>query len=419
MSTAVAPSPPPTVADSRQARGGVALLAVVTGVAVANLYYAQPMAAMMADSLHVSAAALGFALMLCQIGYALGMLLLVPLGDGRERRGLMVTAALASAVALLLMSVAPSYPAVAALSLLLGFASCLPQMAVPFAVGLVPPERRGRAIGVVMGGLLAGILLSRTVSGVLAGVVGWRATFTLAAGLMGLTAAVIRLALPPQSPPQPLAWRAILLSLFDVVRTEPILRRQAIVGACGFAAFSTFWSTLSFHVARLGYGSKTAGLFGLIGVVGVAAAPIVGRVAGRVRPTLINQLGLATMLASFVVFAAGAHALVVLALGVVLLDAGSQSSHLANQTIVFGLNPALRNRINAVYMVSFFVGGALGTAAASFVWERAGWTGVCVLGAAFSIAGQVPLSRRREATVSPKETGARGNEHRPPGLGSQ
>lgn len=395
MSTAAAPLPSSTGPEARRARGGVALLAVVTGVAVANLYYAQPLAAMMADTLHVRAGTMGFALMLCQIGYALGMLLLVPLGDGRERRGLMVIAALASAGALLLLSVAPNYPALAAVSLVLGFASCLPQMAVPFAVGLVPSEQRGRAIGVVMGGLLAGILLSRTVSGLLAGVVGWRATFALAAALMALTAAVMRLALPLQRPPQPLAWRAILASLLDVVRGEPILRRQAVVGACGFAAFSTFWSTLSFHVTRLGYGSKTAGLFGMVGVVGVAAAPIVGRLAGRVRPTLINQLGLATEVASFVVFAAGGHSLLGLGLGVVLLDAGAQSSHLANQTIIFGLNQALRNRINAVYMVSFFVGGALGTAAASFVWEWAGWTGVCVLGAAFAALGQLPLLDRR------------------------
>jgi len=392
MSTVSVPLPPPSE-RTRTAR--VPLLAVVAGVAVANLYYAQPLAAMMAGDLHVSPAALGAAMMLCQIGYALGMLLLVPLGDGRERRGLMVTTALASAVTLVLMSVAPTYPFVAALSLVLGFASCLPQLAVPFAVGLVAPEQRGRAIGVVMGGLLTGILLSRTASGVLAGVVGWRATFALAAGLMGITAALIRVALPAQRPAQPLAWRAILASLFGVVRDEPLLRRQALVGALGFAAFSTFWSTLSFHVARLGYGSKTAGLFGMIGVVGVAAAPIVGRMAGRVRPTLINQCGLAAVRGSFLVFAAGAHSLVVLALGVVLLDAGSQSTHLANQTIIFGLNPALRNRINAIYMVCFFVGGALGTAAAAVAWQRAGWTGVCVLGGALAAAGQLPLLFRR------------------------
>jgi predicted MFS family arabinose efflux permease len=394
MSTAAAPTPLPAP-SARVRSAGVPLLAVVAGIAVANLYYAQPMAAMMAGSLRVSAAALGVAMMLCQIGYALGMLLLVPLGDGRERRSLMVITAVASAITLLLIALAPSYPAVAALSLVLGFVSCLPQLAVPFAVGLVPPDQRGRAIGVVMGGLLTGILLSRTASGVLAGVVGWRVTFAMAAGLMGLTAALIRIALPAQRPSQPLAWRAILASLFGVVRSEPLLRRQALVGALGFAAFSTFWSTLSFHVTRLGYGSKTAGLFGMLGVVGVAAAPIVGRLAGRVRATLINRLGLAAMVVSFVVFAAGAHSLVMLGVGVVLLDAGSQSSHLANQTIIFGLNEALRNRINAIYMVSFFVGGALGTAAAAFVWERAGWTGVCVLGGALAAAGQLPLLFRR------------------------
>src|SRR3569623_1030192 len=392
MSTASVSVPP---SPDRAQRSRVPLLAVVAGVAVANLYYAQPMAAMMADALKVSPAALGVAMMLCQIGYALGMLLLVPLGDGRERRGLMVTTALASAVTLVLMAVAPSYAVVAALSLVLGFASCLPQLAVPFAVGLVPAEQRGRAIGVVMGGLLTGILLSRTASGVLAGVVGWRATFALAAGLMGLTAALIRLALPAQRPAQPLAWRAILASLFGVVRDEPLLRRQALVGALGFAAFSTFWSTLSFHVARLGYGSETAGLFGMIGVVGVAAAPLVGRMAGRVRPTLINQCGLAAVLVSFLVFAVGVLSLVVLGVGVVLLDACSQSSHLANQTIIFGLTPTLRNRINAIYMVTFFVGGALGTAAAAVAGERGGWTGVCVLGGAFAVAGQVPLLFRR------------------------
>jgi len=271
MSTASVSVPP---SPDRAQRTRVPLLAVVAGVAVANLYYAQPMAAMMADALKVSPAALGVAMMLCQIGYALGMLLLVPLGDGRERRGLMVTTALASAVTLVLMAVAPSYAVVAALSLVLGFASCLPQLAVPFAVGLVPAEQRGRAIGVVMGGLLTGILLSRTASGVLAGVGGWRATFALAAGLMGLTAALIRVALPAQRPAQPLAWRAILASLLGVVRDEPLLRRQALVGALGFAAFSTFWSTLSFHVTRLGYGSKTAGLFGMIGAAATPTTPI-------------------------------------------------------------------------------------------------------------------------------------------------
>ncbi len=383
------PTPSPGAAGPS---GSVALLAVIAGLSVANLYYAQPLAAMMASALHVGASAIGLALMACQLGYALGMLLLVPLGDGRERRGLMMSTALAASVTLLLVAVAPTFPLLAISSFLVGFASCLPQMALPFAVGLVPAAERGRAIGWVMGGLLTGILLSRTVSGLLASLIGWRATFASAAALMVATALTLRLALPRQEPLEPLPWRTIVLSLASVVRGQPVLRRHALIGAFGFASFSVFWSTLSFHLERLGHGSSTAGLFGVIGVAGVVVAPVVGRVAGRVRPTIINAVGLVAVVLAFMVFGAGGASLWALAVGVVLLDAGVQASHLANQTIVFGLNPALRNRINAVYMVSYFLGGAVGTVLAALVWERGGWLSVSVLGAVFALAGCLPLA---------------------------
>jgi predicted MFS family arabinose efflux permease len=367
------------------------LLAVIAGVSAANLYYAQPLAAMMAGALRVSAARIGLALMLCQLGYALGMLLLVPLGDGRERRGLMLKTALVASSMLLLVAVAPNFPALAAASFLVGFTSSLPQMALPFAVGLVPAAERGRAIGLVMGGLLTGILLSRTASGALAALVGWRTTFACAAGLMLALAAAIRLGLPAQHPHEPMPWGAILRSLSSVVGREPQLRRHALVGAFDFASFSVFWSILSFHLAKLGHGSETAGLFGVLGLSGIVAAPIVGRLAGKVRPTAINGVGLLSAALAFAVFGAGASSLIWLGAGVVLLDAGVQATHLANQTILFGLSPQSRNRINAVYMVSFFVGGALGTVLAALVWEAWGWTGVCVLGAGCALAGLLPL----------------------------
>jgi predicted MFS family arabinose efflux permease len=397
----VAATDPAPHSGSRGAPGGVRLLAVIAGVSVANLYYAQPLAAMMSRSLEVSASALGLALMLCQLGYALGMLLLVPLGDGRERRGLMMTTALAASLTLLLMAASPNFPMLAASSFLVGFASCLPQMALPFAVGLVPAAERGRAIGLVMGGLLMGILLSRTVSGTLAAAVGWRATFASAATLMVATALTLRIALPRQNPPEPLAQMAILRSLVSVVRGQPVLRRHALIGACGFASFSVFWSTLSFHLARLGHDSQVAGLFGVVGIAGVVAAPIVGRLAGRVPPTLINAVGLVAAMLGFAVFGSFASSLLAIALGVVLLDAGLQASHLSNQTIIFGLDPALRNRINAVYMVSYFIGGALGTVAAALAWEHSGWVGVSVLGAACAGAGLLPLARARGTASSP------------------
>ena len=202
----------------------------------------------------------------------------------------------------------------------------------------------------------------------------------------------MRLALPRQTPAQPLAWRAIVASLGGIVRREPLLRRHALVGACGFAAFSAFWSTLSFHLARLGYGARTAGLFGAIGLTGVAVAPIVGRLTGRVRARTLNAAGLLAVIAGFALFWGGQRSLTVLALGVVAMDAGVQGSHLTNQHVVFGLDPAARNRINAVYMVTYFMGGAMGTVVAGWMWDVAGWTGVCVAGMAFGAAGLLPLS---------------------------
>ena len=378
-------------------------MAAVAAVSVANLYYAQPLGATIARSLGVGAGSMGAALMLCQLGYALGMLLLVPLGDGRERRALMTVTALGASAMLLLTALAPGFRSFAAVNLALGFASCLPQMAVPFAVGAVPPAERGKAIGTVMSALLAGILLSRTASGSLAQAIGWRGTFVAAAALMVGLAATIRFALPPQRPARPLAWRTILASLAGIIRREPLLRRHALVGAAGFAAFSAFWSTLSFQLARLGHGSRAAGLFGVLGLTGVAVAPIVGRLTGRVRPAILNAAGLVAVIAAFALFWAGARSLIVLAVGVVALDAGVQGSHLTNQSVIFGLDPDARNRINAVYMVSYFIGGALGTVLAGWAWDLAGWSGVCLAGMTFAAAGLLPViggpGRQRAAST--------------------
>ena len=363
------------------------LLTFAAGLGVANLYYAQPLAALMARSLGVPEPALGATLTFTQVGYAAGMLLLVPLGDVRERRGLLVATAAASVPVLLLVAAAPSALALAPANLLLGVTSSLPQLAVPFAVSLAPVEERGHALGTVMGGLLAGILLSRTLSGALASLLGWRATFVVAAVLMAALAALLRAALPVQRPARPLPWLSALASLVPLAREEPRLRRHALVGAVGFASFSVFWSTLAFHLATLGEGARTAGLYGVVGLVGVAAAPIVGRLSRRVAPRAINAFGLGLVLLGFAAFWAGRGSLVVLGLGVALLDAGVQSSHLANQSVILALRPESRNRLNAVYMVSYFAGGALGTAAGAWAWGLAGWAGACTAGALFSVVG--------------------------------
>ena len=382
----------PRSSNPRSTARELSLLAVAAGLGVANLYYAQPLAALMASSLAMSASEVGSCLTACQLGYALAMLLLVPLGDGRERRGLMVQTALATSLSALLVAIAPRYGLLLIANLLLGFSSCLPQMAVPFAVALVKPEQRGPAIGTVMSGLLTGILLSRTASGFLAAAIGWRGTFVGAALIMAALALALRTGLTAQRPAEPLPWGQVVRSLPRILLSQPLLVRHSLIGALGFASFSVFWSTLSFQLAELGRGPGTAGLYGVLGVAGIAVASFVGRHAQRWRPTRINAIGLASLALAFALAASAPASLAALAIAAILLDAGMQGSHLTNQTVIFGLQPELRNRLNAIYMVSFFIGGASGTAVASLAWELARWNGVCLAGAAFALCGLLPIA---------------------------
>ncbi|WP_394838648.1 MFS transporter [Pendulispora rubella] len=381
--------------SNRSSRRTVLLLAIACGVGAANLYYAQPLAASMALEFHVAPARVATTLSLTQLGYAFGMVFLVPLGDGRERRHLIVRTALVASLALMFIAAAPTIQWLTAASLLVGFASSIPQMMIPFAVGLVRPPERPAAVAVTMSGLLSGILLSRTVSGIVGGWLGWRATFWGAALVMAALTAVLRFALPRQEPEgRPLPYAALLRSMADLVRTEPALRTRTAIGALGFAAFSTFWSTIAFHLASpgLGYGSATAGLLGAVGIVGVMVAPVVGRFASRLGPTRINRFALAVAVTAFALFCAAARSLASIVIGVVLLDAGIQASHLANQMVIYGLRPEQRNRLNAVYMVAYFAGGALGTGVGGLAWSLAGWNGVCAAGAGFLLMS-FPLLR--------------------------
>jgi predicted MFS family arabinose efflux permease len=383
------------VPRSERPGASLVLLAAAAGFGAANLYYAQPLAEAIARDFHASAGGVSSALVGTQLGYAAGMLLLVPLGDVRERRGVIVTTTLAAAVALLGFAAAPSLALLAVASVLVGLGASLAPMIVPFAVGLAPPEQRGRVVGNVMGGLLAGILLSRTISGTLGAVIGWRMVFVAAAGAMAVLAGVLRLALPAVPPTTKLPYRALLRSLGTIARREPVLRGRCLVGGLGFASFSVFWSTIAFHLAHspIGGGSATAGLLGVLGLTGIAVAPLTGRVAMRVPPSRVNLASLALLVASFAVFFAGSASLIAIGVGVVLLDAGTQANQLTNQTVIYGLAPDERSRINAIYMVSYFLGGALGTALAAQAWQHGGWPAVCATGAAFAVLAMLPLRR--------------------------
>ena len=365
----------------------LALLALTAGATVANIYLLQPLLAIVAREFATTPRAIGIVSMLTQVGYGSGMFFFVPLGDVLERRRLMLALLGAATVALLAAAVAPSLPLLALASLAIGVTSVVPQLALPLAAHLAPPAERGRAVGTVMGGLLVGILLARTASGFVGAHLGWRAVYVLAAGLMLALAAALRWLLPRSFPEASLPYPALLRSLFTLLAEEPVLREAALLGALGFAAFSVFWSTLAFFLeARLGLGADVAGLFGVLGAAGALAAPLFGRLADRTSPRANAGLMLVVALAGFGALAMTGHHLAGLVAGVLLLDVGVQGNHVSNLARVHARRPEARSRMNTVYMVTYFVGGSLGTAVGTWSWTGHGWPGVCAAGAGFVLA---------------------------------
>ncbi|WP_437320115.1 MFS transporter [Sorangium sp. So ce385] len=369
-------------------RGLVWLMAAVAGATVANLYYNQPLLGDIARELGGAGGALGLVPTMTQVGYAAGMLLLVPLGDSHERRRLIVVMAALASLALCGAALAPDLPWLIAASFAVGITSVVPQLILPFAAQLAPDEQRGRVVGMVMSGLLIGILLSRTVAGVVGTHLGWRAMFWAAAGLMVALGPVLRLSLPAQPPAAAMSYPELLRSLGRLGRSEPSLRLHSALGALSFGAFSAFWATLALYLQSMPerHGPQVAGFFGLVGVAGAAAAPLVGRYADVRGDRRINALALGVLLASFGVLWLLGGWLWGIALGVVLLDLGAQANQISNQARVYALRPEARSRMNTIYMTTYFVGGAAGAWLGTAAWTRWGWLGVCAAGGAMSAA---------------------------------
>jgi predicted MFS family arabinose efflux permease len=358
------------------------LLAIACGMTAANLYYGQPLLADMAHSFSVQESAVGIAATVTQLGYALGLLLIIPLGDALERRRLIVIMLIAVTIALVATALSPSILWLAIASFAIGVTTIVPQIIVPLAANLAAPGERGRVVGTVMSGLLIGVLLARTVSGFVGAQSGWRAMYWIAAGLMLLLALLLRITLPKNQPHTHLSYLQLLRSLGQLVWREPVIREVSIFGAMGFGAFSVFWSTLAFFLstAPYHYGSEVVGLFGLVGIAGALAASSVGRLSDRFNVRILTGGAIVIILLAFVVFWLFGHTLWGLVVGVILLDLGVQSNQVSNQTRVYSLNPEASNRLNTIYMVSYFIGGSLGTALGTYGWSVARWNGVCAVG---------------------------------------
>jgi len=367
-------------------RSLVLLLATGAGLSVASLYYAQPMLGVLGADIGASGRAVGFIPTLTQLGYALGILLLAPLGDRFDRRRIVLAKAAALCAALLVAGAAPSIGVLLAASLAIGLAATMAQDIVPAAATLAPEATRGKTVGTVMTGLLLGILLSRVVSGFVAEHFGWRATFIAAAVSIALIGAAAWRGLPRFRPTTQLAYGALLGSLATLWSRHGMLRRAALAQALLAVGFSAFWSTLAvmLHGEPFGLGSAAAGAFGLAGAAGALAAPLAGRLADRRGPELVTRLGAGLVVLSFAAMGLAPlmppHAqLWLLALAAVGFDLGMQAALIAHQTIVYGIDPGARSRLNAVLFTSMFIGMAAGSALGALALAQWGWPGVTAL----------------------------------------
>ena len=379
---------------SRSASIGV--MSFASAIAVANIYYNQPMLADMARSLRVDSHKIGWVATATQVGYAAGMPLFIPLGDIVERRKLVVGLFLLVACALALTAFSPTLFLNVAGSFCIGLTSIIAQVLIPLASDLTPAGSAGQTIGLMQSGVLLGILLARTLSGIVAEHFGWRAMYYFAALLALLMAGLLRAALPVIPPKPDVQYGMIMRSIGQMVKATPKLRQVCAVAALFMASFSAFWTTLIFFLEQppYHYGSQAAGLFGLVGAVGAAVAPLSGRWSDRRSPRFVVKIAILTVLSSFFAFSVYGSLLAGLVLGVILLDAGVQAAQVANQSWVMRLHPQARNRVNTVYMISYFTGGSVGSLAGSALWSIWGWAGVCGTGiACMVLAGAALLAK--------------------------
>lgn len=361
------------------------LMAVTCGLVVANIYYNQPLLAEIGRTFKVPDSTVSLLATMTQVGYTIGLLFAVPLGDKVERKKLILVMLGIAFISMSVSAIAPSFEVLLIAGLFTGIFSAVPQVLLPMAAQLAGDHERGKVVGKVMSGLLIGILLSRTISGYVGAHFGWRIMFGAGAGIMVLLSLALGRFLPHSQPTYQGTYASLMRSLVTLARTLRPLQKSALIGCFMFAAFSVFWTTLVFFLegAPYHYGSDMVGLFGLIGACGALAAPLAGKSADKRGPQFTIRLGIFAAMFSYVLLGAGGTYLWVLIIGVIILDIGMQTTHISNQSRIFALLPEARSRINTVYMTSAFIGGSIGSVAGSLGWVHGGWIGVCAIALVF------------------------------------
>lgn len=358
-------------------------LAIVAGISVANLYYNQPLLNMIRHELNVSEFKTNLIAMVTQIGYAVGLLFIVPLGDLYQRKNIILTNFSILIVSLLTIALAHNIHLILFASFFTGVCSIIPQIFIPIASQFSRPENKGRNVGIVISGLLTGILASRVISGFIGELFGWREMYYIAAGLMFICAIIVLKVLPDIRPNFAGKYSDLMKSLLSLLKEFPQLRIYSIRAALNFGSFLAMWSCLAFKMGQAPFyaNSDVIGLLGLCGVAGALTASFVGKYVKRVGVRRFNFIGCALILSSWLLLFAGENTYFGIVAGIIMIDIGMQCIQLSNQTSIFELSPRASNRINTIFMTTYFIGGSLGTFLAGTFWQLYGWHGVIVIGA--------------------------------------
>lgn len=364
------------------------LLSITCALAVANVYFAQPLLNSMAQSLGVDAGMIGIVVTATQIGYGVGLIFIVPLGDLLNHKALILTQVLLSALALIVVGSAQQWSALLGAMISVGLMAVVVQVVVAYVAALATPVRRGQAVGTVTSGIVLGILLARFTSGLIADLAGWRAVYFVSSGLMLTLFVVLWRTIPAKGLPRvESSYLALLLSTLTLFITEPVLRVRGVFALLIFAAFSVLWTAMVLPLSAppLSLSHTQIGLFGLAGIAGALAASKAGRWADQGLGQRITGIGLALLALSWVPIAFAETSLLALIVGVIILDFAVQAVHVTNQSLIFAARPDAQSRLVGAYMCFYSLGSALGAVAATQFYASRGWVAVCLLGGSISV----------------------------------
>jgi len=360
-------------------RTDVLLMAFCTGLIVANIYYCQPLVILIAKDFNLNESDAGSITFLTQAGYAIGLFLLVPLGDMFEKKKQILFTTALAIIALVIAGFAQSFLVLEISSVLIGACSIVPQLILPLTASLSNDENRGANIGIVMSGLLVGILASRAVSGIVGDLLGWRAMFLIAAAICTLLILLMAIRFPKNLPTFRGTYKELMSSMFGYIKTQPVLREASLINFFAFIVIMGFWTTMVLYLANPPHEFNTSqiGLFGIAGAAGALAAPLVGKLSGGGNPRKNLMIGFILELISVGLFYFTGHSVFLFVVGIILIDIGQQAIHVTNQTRIYTLVPEARNRLNTIFMSVSFVGAACGSALGLWLWSLGGWAMFC------------------------------------------